>query len=160
MEVIIMSGCSGAGKSTYIKSMSFVEVCSADHFFMQDDVYKFDPTKLGEAHGACLLKYIGLLQERTFRLEPKIIVVVDNTNISTEEIAPYYALADAHKIKVSIHTIICDPEVAFKRNAHNVPLRAIESMCDRLRNRKLPRYWIEKKVWPQGNSPLSGGGAR
>jgi hypothetical protein len=27
-------------------------------------------------------------------------------------------------------------------------------MCDRLKNRKLPHYWKENKVWPKGNSCL------
>lgn len=92
-KVIILSGISGSGKSTYAKKLvgdSFgqeectgVVVCSADHFFMQTGEYKFDASMLSLAHGECFKDFIEEVQRGTS------LVLVDNTNTSVAEIAPY-----------------------------------------------------------------------
>lgn len=77
-QVVILSGVSGAGKSTYAEKLltetQGIKV-SADHYFMWEDTYKFDPTKLGEAHADCFKRFISHLQA-PFSWS---CVVVDNT---------------------------------------------------------------------------------
>ena len=47
-KVIIMRGPSGSGKSTYIqKHFPDAYVCSADHFFIKNGEYVFEPAKIG-----------------------------------------------------------------------------------------------------------------
>jgi hypothetical protein len=53
--VIVCRGLPGAGKSTYVATLSpGAVVCSADSYFVgPDGAYRFDPAKLGQAHEAC-----------------------------------------------------------------------------------------------------------
>jgi len=64
-SVIILSGVSGSGKSSYIKNYMSdnpnvgVYVVSADHSFLgKDGTYKFDPSKLTKAHAQFFRHYI------------------------------------------------------------------------------------------------------
>jgi NEDD4-binding protein 2 len=134
-NVYIMSGVSGSGKSTYIKhNFKGVSVCSADDFFMRNGKYSFQADKLDEAHGFCLRKYAGALMRDEQR------VVVDNTNLSAEEIAPYYAMARAYGYEVELITLYVDAKTA-ERNLHGVPKKSLERMVSKLQDRKLPVFW-------------------
>lgn len=66
--IIIVRSVSGAGKSTFANFLKeiypdSVIVCADDYFhtnydgFNPDGVYKFNPEKLGAAHGACRRKF-------------------------------------------------------------------------------------------------------
>jgi len=144
MRVVIMSGCSGSGKSTLAAAFSSkVDSCtivSADNWFVTaTGKYHFNPSELGKAHGACLQAFIEAIRDNRDDL-----VVVDNTNTSSEEIAPYYAIAQAYGIEVELVTVLCDPVVAAARNAHGVPEAACKRMDSAIRNRRLPPFWTMK----------------
>ena len=90
-QVIIMQGISGSGKST--KAHEIAEkhsaigcrVVSADDLFTINGTYNFDPTLLGEAHKQCMRSFLAALQN------PEVgLVIVDNTNTTLVEMAPYY----------------------------------------------------------------------
>lgn len=135
--VIILAGVSGSGKST-IAAMCRGEVVSADHFFLdKEGVYQFDPAKLPEAHGWCLRRFVALLQDCTAS------VVVDNTNTTVAELAPYAALALAYGYDLRIVIVECDPRIAFERNKHGVPLASVEAQASRLAclAASLPPWW-------------------
>lgn len=135
--VIIMSGIPGSGKSTYTKNhYPTAVICSADQYFSQDGEYRFDFRKLGPAHGMCLRNFTQALLS-----EADSTIVVDNTNTTTEEIAPYYSLAKAYGATVHLISFSCEPEVAADRNVHQVPLAACEMMSKRLRDLKFPKHW-------------------
>lgn len=138
-QVIILSGISGSGKSTYAKMLQLdlvnAQIVSADNYFMVDGEYKFDPRKLGEAHSSCLRAFIEHLSSW------QQTVIVDNTNTTVLEIAPYYAVGKAYGAKVKLITVEVDPVVAAKRNAHGVNLATCERMARNLAERKLPPYW-------------------
>jgi predicted kinase len=147
-KVIVVSGISGGGKSTLVKSLTSEAsvIFSADHFFEHPygsgKDYRFDPTKLGAAHGQCLLKFTELLSELYNTPQMVVdVIVVDNTNLTALEMAPYVSLAMAYGCPVEIITVKCDPEVAAKRNKHGVPLAAIKGMAARLQQRQLPAFW-------------------
>ena len=150
MNVIILRGIPGSGKSTYIrKNLPEAWIFSADHFFMVGEEYKFDPSKLPQAHAACLREYLEWLtfvEGRRCRWP----LVVDNTNTSVMEIAPYAALALAYGASLRIVTIKCDPAVAAARNVHGVPEAAVLAMAKRLED-ETPRLapWWEHEVVQQ-----------
>lgn len=129
----ILSGVPGCGKSTYCKDLDGI-VCSADDWFMRGGVYKFDFRELGNAHNACLKKFIESIVNG-------YDVVVDNTNTTAEEIIPYYAIAAAYGYEIELITIFEDPEVCAERNVHGVPKEGIIAMDKRLRSRTLPGFW-------------------
>lgn len=150
MLVTILRGCPGSGKTTFIKNnfSKIGDVFSADHYFMKDGVYQFDHKKLGEAHGECLSDFTWWLTYSWTKLG----AVIDNTNISCIEIAPYYQLALAFGQDVKIITINIDPEAAFKRNQHGVPLKTIQSMHDRLeqQTKQFPKHWNHTQINAEG----------
>jgi predicted kinase len=138
-KVIILRGVSGAGKDTWIKkTLKDPIVCSADDFFMRSGEYRFDPSKLGEAHGYCLHKFIIACQDPRSRARP---IVINNTNTSLVEIAPYYAVAKAFGLDVEIVTFLIDADLAAHRNVHGVPLHAIEAMAKRIEDTQFPPFW-------------------
>jgi predicted kinase len=137
-RVTILCGISGAGKSTIAEQIG-CEVCSADKFFMDDDGnYKFNPRFLSDVHTACLREYVELV-----RGGKHSDVVVDNTNTTLSEIAPYAALALAYGWELLIRIVKCDVETAFARNVHGVPRETIEKQASRLSRLKdsLPPWW-------------------
>lgn len=143
-RVIVMSGVSGSGKSTraqkLVASQNDSTIVSADNFFIaQDGVYRFDHSKLSDAHAACFRAFLSALQ-RNVKL-----VVVDNTNTTAVEIAPYILGAQSHFYAVEIITVMCkkdsDVMVAAKRNSHGVPFEGVRAQHLRLVQRRLPPFW-------------------
>lgn len=120
-RVIIFRGLPGSGKSTLAKKLGGF-VVSADDYFMVDGVYRFDPSKLGEAHIACMRNFLYACGV------DMPLIAVDNTNTTLMELNPYRLVALAHGYEVEVHRVICNPEVAFKRGTHNVPLNTIKRM--------------------------------
>lgn len=145
MEVVFMRGISGSGKSTYIKKfweMQNYAVVSADSFFMKPDgKYNFDITLLGQAHKFCMNEFIRHLTENKVDF-----LIVDNTNTRNKELAPYIKIASVLPyVKLFIVALRCDPQVAFKRNQHGVPLEVIE----RMQNRLVQNLNIQPAEWPK-----------
>lgn len=147
--VFILSGVSGSGKSTYIRN-TFQDpfVVSADHFLYDSDgKYIFDPMKLGAAHAACFRRFIKVCSDH----EPPL-VVVDNTNTTTEEIAPYVLGAEAFDYDVEIVTLVPPSHVSLdecaRRNTHGVPLATVRKQQDRIMSRRFPFWW--KHTWCGG----------
>lgn len=142
MKVIILSGVSGSGKSTYAKKhWPNTPTCSADHFFMVDGEYRFDPARLASAHGACLRDFVDRLLASS-----EECLVVDNTNTTIAEIAPYVALAQAYGHAVRIVTVLCVPEVAAKRNTHGVSESIVLAQATRLNSRDMPPWWAHEYI--------------
>lgn len=124
MKMIITIGCSGSGKTTLSRRlMSVLNLdhvrCSADKFFeTPNGGYDFDPSKLSEAHGACFREAVEALQRGQN-------VLVDNTNTTAAEVAPYIAMGQAYNADVRIVMADCQVDVCIARNTHNVPSNVI-----------------------------------
>jgi hypothetical protein len=124
-------------------------VCSADNFFYtKEGDYLFDPAKLSKAHGKCLTDFVYLVSKKPHG--DQVPVVVDNTNTTVTEIAPYAALALAYGCDLEIVLIQCEPGMAHSRNTHGVPLKSVMGQHDRLvklaQPGALPPWWPVKKV--------------
>lgn len=137
-EVIILRGLPGAGKSHWAKKnrTDQTEIVSADRYFIsQDGSYQFNPAKLGEAHQACFRNFLQWLRVGVG------CIIVDNTNISELEIAPYYLAAETYGYGVKILNFPCDVETAVSRNIHGVSRGPIEKMVERSEKFNPPPWW-------------------
>lgn len=93
-ELFLLRGLPGSGKSTLAQSLSGFHF-EADMFFMQDGEYRFDASKLKEAHDWC----VNLAREG-MNLNYKRIIV-SNTFTQEWEMRPYYELAKEYGYRVT-----------------------------------------------------------
>lgn len=153
MQVVIMRGLPGSGKSTWVRSQlakpefkQWMSV-SADDYFIVGSTYRYDPKKIGEAHASCLRRFVAELY--SMRPEAPGGVFVDNTNTTTVEIAPYYALSLAYGAGVKIVRTNCFFEVPTTRNVHGVPASTVWRMYQNLLSERLPPHWVEEIIWTE-----------
>ena len=109
--VLIISGISGSGKTTLAETLGGT-ICTADDFFMVDGEYLFDPSKLGEAHGACFQKF----KEALDREDP--LVIMNNTTTHEDHAKPY--VVAAQKAGYTVHWVVALPHHSGE-NVHGVP---------------------------------------
>lgn len=151
-HVIIMQGVPGSGKSTVASNAAADQaaragrrpvtvVVSADHYFDEkaekagleyQDV--FNPAELGAAHEQCMRRFL-----RAVRGADAELVIVDNTNVTVDQMSPYYLTARALGATVEVVRVDCDPDVAHGRNTHGVPLSAVRRMHSRMASP--PKFW-------------------
>lgn len=164
MKVIIPRGGSGAGKTTWIKkNYPDAHIVSTDNYINDGKPYglaDWTPEKAANGHKLCLLEFTRLcedvhLVERLADPEEPSVLVVDNTNTTIAEFAPYAAIAQANGHEVLIVTFIYDPVAAYKRNVHETPLRFCVEQHRRLveQTQFIPRWWkhdyaLWDETWP------------
>lgn len=159
MKVWVYSGITGSGKTTLVhKRHPHAHVVSTDHFWGPS--YDFDPSRIGEAHAWCLRTYVELLQHVAKGWSESSDIVVDNTNTSLAELAPYAALALAYRYELTVVTVTCDVDVAFARATHGAPRNVVEYMAANLAKRELPPWWNHETVDGGSNSVRLKGGLR
>ena len=136
-KLIIMQGIPGSGKSRVARKLAKrlgASIVSADDLPGLYAADGFHPELLGEAHKRC------------FRLAVEHAraghsVIVDNTNLTALEMAPYIALGAAYGYGVQIVRVRCPQPVAYARQTHGVPLAVHRGMARRLREFQMPPYW-------------------
>ena len=123
-ELILVRGISGSGKSTVAELIiPRNEVCSADDYFINGKgEYKFDVTKIKEAHQYCQTKC------RLKMANDTPIVVVANTFTREWEMKEYYDLAESFGYRV--HSIIVENRHGGE-NVHGVPDETLQKQKDR-----------------------------
>ena len=122
-DLILIRGISGSGKSTLAEAITDKEnICTADDFFMDKGEYKFDGSKLKDAHAYCQTKC---------RLRMAVgapLIIVANTFTKEWEMKAYFDLAQEFKYRV--HSVITENRHGGK-NKHNVPEETLEAMKTR-----------------------------
>jgi predicted kinase len=141
MKVKILRGLPGSGKSTYAKTLSNAIVCSADDYHMVDGEYKFNPANVSKAHQDCLRAFVEECQSDDFDY-----LVVDNTNTTALEIAPYFRIAEAYGLDIEILEFECSITTSVERNVHGVPRHVIERMDRNLRQKRPSAFWPFKII--------------
>ncbi len=140
--MFVMRGLSGSGKSTVVelltKTYPGAVICSADHYFMQGGVYKFDLSLLSAAHQQSQSAAANACQSGINT------VIIDNTNVQRWEMKPYLDQASFHGYLVVIVTPKTpwrlDPEELARRNSHGVPFHVISKKV-RAFTSLAPLYW-------------------
>jgi predicted kinase len=132
IDLFLIRGLPSAGKSTLINRFKNIHHFETDQFFTQDGQYKFDYSKLTEAHAWCLeqvRKTIVFLQ--TIDHNSQEILGVSNTFVTRKSMQPYIELAKEFNIQLTVVDLFdggCDDETLFLRNKHGVPLETFKSM--------------------------------
>lgn len=122
----IVRGVPNSGKSTFAKSLGGTHF-EADMFFMKDGEYKFDMTKIKDAHKWCQDSVnTAMIMNNTAGLNKTIIV--SNTFTQEWEMKPYFEMADLHGYKV--FSIIVENRHGGV-NEHNVPEEVLTNMKNR-----------------------------
>jgi len=130
---IVLMGISGSGKSTFAQTLKEIsgplndtdQIFSADKYFMVDGEYQFDVSKLGQAHQWCKDQFTNAVDNNY------PLVVVDNTNTSMKESEFYLEYAEQHGYVVFYLGLVPWNK---QENQHNVPTKALQSQCDKMKN--------------------------
>lgn len=126
--LIIIRGVSGSGKSTLAKLLRNEErfhrrIFEADQYFETADGYKFDGTKLLEAHADCLERTREWLERGPPSRQIRRVAIVSNTFTQRWEYQPYLDMAAELNVPVQV----IDVHGNFQ-NVHGVPADKVASM--------------------------------
>lgn len=129
-DLILLRGLPGSGKSTLAKILvGDKDYChkEADMYFIDSDGdYKFNPSKLKDAHNWCR-------EEIEFAMKYEHSpVVVTNTFTQEWEMIPYFELAKKYGYRV--HSLIVENRHGGV-NEHDVPQDILEKMKNRFKVR-------------------------
>ena len=133
----VLSGIPGSGKSHEARRLAATGalVVSADnHPGLYDAQGGFHVELLSAAHRACFRQAVEGVQAG-------LVVVVDNTNLSAIDAAPYVALGRAFDREVEIVRVECDQAVAFARQTHGVPEVTHRRMAEAFAAFAAPPSW-------------------
>lgn len=124
-KLLIVRGISGSGKSTFVEDLvsDDIEWCEADWYFGSFDNYKFNPTKLKDAHSWCKDQIECHMKSGTQK------VVVSNTFTTEWEMKPYLDLAE--KYGYTVFTIVVEKR-HDNSDVHNVPGETRNKQAERL----------------------------
>lgn len=112
-KLVLIRGLPGSGKSTLAKSLKGFVHLETDQFWGPD--YKFDVSKLGEAHAWCQAQTRKWLKDED--------VVVSNTFTTIKELRPYFDIANEFGITPNV--ILAEGDFG---NVHNVPEETLARM--------------------------------
>jgi predicted kinase len=119
--LFIVRGLPGSGKSTFAKTLGGTHF-ETDNFFMVDGKYKFDGTKIKEAHNSCQNKV------KTDMMVGREKIVVSNTFTQEWEMEPYFGMAKEFGYKA--FSIIVENRHGGT-NEHGVPDEVLTKMRER-----------------------------
>lgn len=119
----IVRGLPGSGKSTLANQLAtarmdageYIEVFEADQYFETAEGYKFDPSKLKDAHADCQRRVRDWLEDGS--------AIVANTFTQRWEYQPYLDMAKELGVPVQVIEVYAD-----FGSVHNVPDETLARM--------------------------------
>jgi predicted kinase len=130
-QLYIVRGIPGSGKSTFANNLvgSDFLVCEADKYFIVDGEYKFDATKLKQAHEFCRNTVETYMRDNV-EVNDQFYrqIAVSNTFTQEWEMQPYFDLAK--KYGYTVFTVIVENRHGGV-NQHGVPDEVLTKMRDR-----------------------------
>lgn len=118
----LIRGVPGSGKTTFANTLNRYlmvdRVYEADQFFYDAGYYKFDASKLSDAHEQCQRNTRQALSEG-------LSVAVSNTSCTSWEVATYEMIAK--ELDVNFVSIIVENR-HFHDSIHDVPQEKVEQM--------------------------------
>ena len=129
-KLYIVRGLPGSGKSTFAEALvgSDFLVCEADKYFIVDGEYKFDGTKIKQAHEWCRNKVETYMKDSLVNDQFYREIAVSNTFTQEWEMEAYYKLAEQYGYMV--FSIIVENRHGGV-NQHGVPADKLEQMKNR-----------------------------
>jgi predicted kinase len=124
-KLILLRGLPGNGKSTFAKSLVNKDYChkETDMYFVDGDGnYKFEPSKIKDAHAWCKEEVEFLMK---YEHSP---IVVSNTFTQEWEMNDYYKMAE--ELGYMVFSLIVENRHGGK-NIHGVPDDKLEIMKNR-----------------------------
>ena len=136
-KLYIVRGLPGSGKSTFAEALvgSDFLVCEADKYFMVDGEYKFDATKLKQAHEYCRNLVETYMKDSLVNDQFYCEIAVSNTFTQEWEMQAYFDLAE--KYGYMVFTVIVENRHGGV-NQHGVPDDKLEQMKNRFELQLLP----------------------
>lgn len=150
-KVIIMRGLPGCGKSHWVRNFligykTSICVVSADSYHYTEQPpnpdgtlvppkYEFKQVNARRAHDLCYIDFIAAIREGWQ------VIIVDNTNLTAWEIAPYLRYAEVMGLEVEIVWLRVPVPKCIARGVHGVPEATYAKMADRLEKEVLPPWW-------------------
>jgi predicted kinase len=125
-NLYLVRGIPGSGKSTFARQLGCTHF-ETDTFFMVDGEYKFDPSKLKQAHSWCQNEVHNAMILNVTTGEHSDIAV-SNTFTQEWEMEPYMELAKSWGYRVFSIVVENRHEGV---NQHNVPEDKLQAMKDR-----------------------------
>lgn len=129
-KLYIVRGLPGSGKSTFAKAIvgSDFLVCEADKYFMVDGEYKFDMSKIKQAHEWCRNRVETMMKDSLVNDQFYREIAVSNTFTQEWEMKPYFDLAMMYGY--TVFTVIVENRHGGV-NQHNVPDATLGNMRNR-----------------------------
>jgi predicted kinase len=127
----IIRGVPGSGKSTFAKELVGADflVCEADKYFVdREGNYKFDGSKLKEAHEWCRDRVETFMEDSLLNDQFYRRIAVSNTFTREWEMQAYVDLAEKYGYRV--FSVIVENRHGSS-NVHGVPDEVIEKMKER-----------------------------
>lgn len=125
-ELFLLRGVSNAGKSTLAKSLGGINI-EADMYFINNGEYKFDASKLKQAHNWCQTQTEVWMKTDSTQVDVSKIVV-SNTFTREWEMEHYFQLAEKYGYRV--YSLIVEKR-HNNFNNHNVPNEKLNEMVKR-----------------------------
>lgn len=118
--LFLVRGLPGSGKSTLAKMLCPRDAYEADDWFIDEGVYRFDPSQLHKAHHYCQTVVKNAMQTAARK------IAVANTFSQLWEMTPYEEMASRYGYTVQV--IECHGSFG---SIHNVPESDLEKMKER-----------------------------
>ena len=135
LNLILLRGVSGAGKSTVARLFTDAVIISTDDYFLVNGVYKFEGKDLVINHIKCqeavedvMQEIIKISSDPLLPNDPKNTIVVHNTFTKDWEMQPYLVMAD--KYGYMVHTLIVENRHG-SGSTHEVPQSKIDAQRER-----------------------------